>query len=136
MFPKDTKILVVDDMSTMRKLVIKQLKDAGFTDITDKDDGASAWQAVEKAVAEKKPFQLIISDWNMPKMSGLELLMKVRSSAATKNLPFIMLTAESENHQLDKANQLHVTGYITKPFTPAQLVERLTEAYGKAKKAA
>lgn len=136
MFPKDTKILVVDDMSTMRKLVVKQLKDAGFTDVTDKEDGLAAWQAVEKALGDKKPFQLIISDWNMPKMSGLELLMKIRSTAATKTVPFIMLTAESENHQLDKANQLHVTGYITKPFTPKLLVERLTQAYGKSKEAA
>ncbi|MCB0417332.1 MAG: response regulator [Bdellovibrionales bacterium] len=136
MFPKETKIAVVDDMSTMRKLVAKHLQQLGYENVQAFDDGAVAWPEIEKAHASGEPFQLIISDWNMPRTNGLELLSKVRSTKEFSHLPFIMLTAESENHQVDKANLLKVSGYIKKPFTPATLAETLDLVFKKNKKAA
>lgn len=136
MFSKETKILVVDDMSTMRKLVCKQLKDLGFTNVMAVDDGSTAWPVIEKAVRSKEPFELVIADWNMPRMNGLELLNRIRSTSGLIDTPFIMLTAESENHQVDKANQLKVSGYIKKPFTPDMLLSTIEQVSKTCKKVA
>lgn len=125
MFPKDTKILVVDDMMTMRKLVRKTLQDLGFSNISEADDGERAWPEIEKALSIGAPFQLVISDWNMPKLSGIDLLKKIRGKDETKALPFILLTAEAEKAQVMTAIQAGVNAYITKPFAPATLSEKL-----------
>lgn len=125
MFPKETKILVVDDMVSMRMIVKKTLKELGFTNLTDADDGDTAWDLVQKAVAENAPFQLIVSDWNMPRMKGIEFLKKVRGLAATAKTPFVLLTAEAEASQITEAGTWGVSGYILKPFTAATLTERL-----------
>ncbi len=131
MFGKETKILVVDDMSTMRKLVTKHLKDLGFENITASDDGANAWIEIEKASKAGQAFELVLCDWNMPRMNGLELLQKVRGTKAIKDTLFIMLTAESETHQVDKANLLKVNGYIKKPFTSGVLIQKLEAVFQK-----
>jgi two-component system, chemotaxis family, chemotaxis protein CheY len=123
MFAPQTKILIVDDMMTMRKLVAKSLTELGFTNLTDADNGETALEKIKLVGAEK--FQLIVSDWNMPKVSGIELLKTVRQLAGYKDVPFILLTAESEKAQVIEAIQARVSGYVTKPFTTAILGEKL-----------
>jgi two-component system chemotaxis response regulator CheY len=132
MFPPNTKILVVDDMLTMRKLVSRCLKDIGFTDITEADDGETAWPLLEAGATGQRPaFQLVISDWNMPKLPGIALLKKVRAHENMKTLPFMFVTAEAEKHQILEALQSGVSNYITKPFTPATLKEKLAQVWLK-----
>lgn len=128
MFDLKTRILIVDDMMTMRKLVAKACKDIGFTDITDAADGALAWTAVCEA---KPPIGLIISDWNMPNSTGLDLLKRVRSDSRFSQTPFIMVTAEAEAHQITEALKSGVSNYIVKPFTPATLKEKLELVHKK-----
>ena len=133
MFPADTKILVVDDMLTMRKLVIRCLKDLGYSNITDADDGETAWPILETAAKGGIPFQLVISDWNMPKLPGIELLKKVRGSDVTKGVPFVFITAEAEMQQVMEAIKSGASNYIAKPFTLAQLrqvLKNAVEAFG------
>ncbi|HEY8278445.1 MAG TPA: response regulator [Bdellovibrionota bacterium] len=128
MFSLNTKVLVVDDMLTMRKIVIKHLKDLGFTDIVEAVDGKQAYSVLEAA---SPPVQLVVSDWNMPNCTGIELLKKVRHDARFAKLPFVMLTAEAEAHQVKEALEARVTGYVLKPFTKETLQQKL-EAAAKA----
>lgn len=127
MFAPQTKILIVDDMMTMRKLVAKALTELGFTNLTDADNGESALEKIKLVGSEQ--FQLIVSDWNMPKVSGLELLKTVRQMSAYKDIPFVLLTAESEKAQVIEAIQARVSGYVTKPFTTAILGEKLKSVH-------
>lgn len=131
MFAPTTKILVVDDMLTMRKIISKNLKDLGLTNISEANDGAVAWPAVQDAHAKGQPFQLVLSDWNMPQLSGFEFLKKVRADERFKALPFILITAESEKSQVVEALQAGVSHYVVKPFTADQLKEKLEVAYKK-----
>ncbi len=133
MFPAETRILLVDDMTTMRKLVRRCLTDLGFTSVTEADDGETAWPMLESA-ASTIPFQLIISDWNMPKMQGIQLLKKVRANEALKTVPFIFLTAETEKTQVMDAIQSGATNYISKPFTPQTLKEKLALVHAQVQK--
>lgn len=128
MFPANTKILVVDDMMTMRKIVTKGLKDLGYSDIQEAADGNLAWAALDAA---NPPFQLIVSDWNMPNCSGLDFLKKLRADARFKTIPFIMLTAEAEAHQVKEAILAGVTNYITKPFTGETLKQKIEQTFKK-----
>jgi two-component system chemotaxis response regulator CheY len=128
MFDLKTRILIVDDMMTMRKLVIKSCKDLGFSDFTEAADGKLAWEAITHA---NPPIGLIISDWNMPNCSGVDLLKSVRADSRTKHIPFIMVTAESEKAQVIEAVQAGVTNYVVKPFTTDHLKEKLEAAHKK-----
>lgn len=128
MFTKETKILVVDDMMTVRKLVRMALKDNGFSNIVEAQNGNEAWQMLTK----EKDYGLVISDWNMPELKGIDLLKKVRETPEIEKLPFIMLTAESESSQVLLAVQYKVSSYLVKPFTAAQVLEKLSVAYKKA----
>lgn len=128
MFDATTRILVVDDMLTMRKIVQKSLKEMGFTDITEASDGQKAWETINAA---EKPFGLIVSDWNMPNCTGLDLLKRVRADGRVKLTPFVLLTAESESHQVLEAVKAGVDNYIIKPFTPENLKLKLEETYKK-----
>lgn len=132
MFSGDIEILVVDDMSTMRKLVQKSLRDIGYSKVTEALEGDDAWK---KLCSGEKKFDLIISDWNMPKMTGLDFLKNVRASDQFKNIPFIMLTAESESPQVLEAIKAGVSSYIVKPFTAMQLREKMKAVYEKQKAA-
>src|SRR4051812_13867805 len=114
MFDPKTRLLVVDDMMTMRKLVVKVCKELGFTDITEAADGSLAWEAIDKA---NPPIQLVISDWNMPNTTGLDLLKRVRGDSRYGKVPFIMVTAEAEQHQIVEAVKSGVSNYVVKPFT-------------------
>lgn len=128
MFSADTKILIVDDMLTMRKIVSKALKNLGFTDITEAKNGVEAWQTLQEG-----GFQLIVSDWNMPECTGIELLEKVRGDGDLGSLPFVLLTAEAETQQVQEALQKGVDNYIVKPFSPDTLRQKLEQTYGKVK---
>ena len=128
MFDPKTRILVADDMMTMRKLVVKTCKELGFTDITEAEDGAKAWEAVNAA---NPPIGLIISDWNMPNTTGLDFLKRVRADTRYGKLPFIMVTAEAEQHQVVEAVKSGVSNYVVKPFTVDQLRDKITNVYKK-----
>lgn len=128
MFDANTKILIVDDMMTMRKLVKKACLSLGFKNVEEAPDGQKAFEKLSAA----GDFQLIISDWNMPNCTGLELLKKVRADSKFKNLPFVLLTAESEASQIAQAVALGVSNYIVKPFTTDILKQKLEQTHKKA----
>lgn len=128
MFDPNTHILVVDDMKTMRKLVMKACKDIGFSSFTEAADGAEAWQLLS---ASDSSIGLVISDWNMPNCTGLDLLKRVRGSSKLKDLPFVLLTAESEASQVHEALRAGVDNYIVKPFTTVSLKEKIGQVYKK-----
>jgi len=123
------KILVVDDMSTMRKIVKKMLTDIGFSNISEADDGIPAWKMIEDAIQSNEPFEFVISDWNMPNMSGLDLVAKVRNGEKTKNLPFLMVTAEAEQSNVVIAVKAGVSNFIVKPFSKNTLVEKIGKIF-------
>ena len=114
------KILVVDDFSTMRRLVKNLLHELGYTDVTEADDGNSALPLLKKGA-----FEFLITDWNMPGMAGLDLLKAVRADAKLAKLPVLMLTAEAKREQIIEAAQAGVSGYVIKPFTAATLKEKI-----------
>lgn len=131
MFPKKTKILIADDMAMFRQMLKQALATLEFPNYHEFVDGAAAWQGLQGALEAKVPFELIISDWSMPKMKGIELLKKVRASPWGTRLPFVMLTGEAEKENIVEAVQSGVTQYIIKPFTVESLQQKLKLAYDK-----
>ena len=129
MYDPKTRVLVVDDMLTMRKLVQKALKDLGFTDFLEAADGAKAWEAFSTA---NPPVGLIVSDWNMPNCTGLDFLKRVRADSRFSKTPFYLVTAESEMSQVVEAVKAGVSGYIIKPFDANTLRAKLEEGSKKA----
>jgi len=119
------KILIVDDFATMRKILKNILKQLGFKNIIEADDGKSALK-----ILKKENFDLILSDWNMPVISGLELLNKVKSDNELKNIPFVMVTAEAQKDNILEAVKAGVNSYIVKPFTPETVGEKLNKIFG------
>lgn len=128
MFDTKSRVLIVDDMGTMRKIVGKCFKELGFLDQVEAADGALAWQAL---TTSQPPIDIIVSDWNMPNCTGLELLKRVRGDKRYAHLPFLLITAESEQHQILEAVKSGVHGYIVKPFSPPTLKEKLEATYQK-----
>ena len=120
------KVLVVDDFATMRRILKNILKQIGFTKIIDADDGSTAL-----AMLKKNKVDLIISDWNMPMVSGLELLKAVRSDESIKDMPFLMVTAEAQKDSVVQAIQAGVSNYVVKPFTPDTIKEKLEQIFKK-----
>lgn len=131
MFSNETKILIVDDMLTMRKIVRKALNTLNFNDITEAKDGNEAFELLKSG-----NFQLVISDWNMPTCTGIELLEKVRKDPNLQKIPFMLLTAEAETSQVQQALQLGVDNYLVKPFSADNLKTKLEQVYNKRQKAA
>lgn len=117
-------ILVVDDFSTMRRIIKNLLGELGFSNIKEADDGASALPMLR---SEK--FDLLVSDWNMPKMQGIELLKAVRANAELAHLPVLLVTAEAKKEQIVEAARAGVNGYIVKPFTAKTLKEKLEKIF-------
>lgn len=126
MFDPKTKVLVVDDMLTMRKIVTKILRELGFTDISEAADGIEAWEKTKDG-----GFGLIISDWNMPNCTGLDFLKRVRADQRLSKTPFILVTAEAEQHQVAEAIKSGVDQYVVKPFSKESLKVKLESAYKK-----
>jgi len=123
---KSKTILVVDDFKTMRRIVRQSLRQLGFESIEEAEDGKIALQMLEKG-----SYQLIISDWNMPNMMGIDLLKAVRADTRLRTIPFLMLTAESQKENVLEAARAGVSNYIVKPFTQEQLEERLDQIFQK-----
>jgi len=119
------KVLVVDDFATMRRIVKNILVQLGFKNIIEADDGTSALE-----ILQKEKVDLIISDWNMPKMTGLDLLKTVRGDANLAATPFIMVTAEAQQDNIIAAVKAKVSQYIVKPFTADTLAEKLHKIFG------
>ena len=117
-------ILVVDDFSTMRRIIKGLLQDLGFANITEADDGLTALPLLKAG-----NFDLLITDWNMPGMQGVELLRQVRADERLKKLPVLMLTAEAKREQIVEAAQAGVSGYVIKPFTAATLKEKIDKIF-------
>lgn len=128
MFDLKTRVLIVDDMMTMRKLVGKICKEIGFTDITEASDGTLAWEAIMGA---SPGFGLVISDWNMPNCSGVDLLKRLRADSRFGKTPFLLVTAEAEQHQVAEAVSAGVDSYVVKPFTKEVLAAKLEAVYKK-----
>ena len=131
MFPAETKVLIVDDMLMMRKLVQKSCKDLGFSDFLLANDGDEAWKVLNE---NSDSIGLVISDWNMPNLTGLAFLKKVRADEKLKQVPFVLLTAESEAAQVAEAIQAGVDNYIVKPFNLNTLKEKLEQTYKKVQR--
>ena len=126
------KFLVVDDFSTMRRIVRNLLKELGFTNVDEAEDGQVALQKLNSL-----PFDFVVTDWNMPNMDGLTLLQNIRATPALKHLPVLMITAEAKKENIIAAAQAGASGYIVKPFTAATLSEKLEKIFEKmGKKAA
>lgn len=131
MFPKETHILVVDDSLNIRRLVVDSLNRMGFTKITAAEDAVEAFNKLNSANESDKPVRLVLSDLNMPGPSGLEFLKQVRANENYKELPFILVTTESEKGSVIEAAMSGVSGYIVKPFNIETLTKRLKEAWTK-----
>ncbi|MGE4298820.1 MAG: response regulator [Desulfovibrionaceae bacterium] len=124
---KDIRILVVDDFKSMRSLIRSVLMKLGFKNVIEADDGASAWR-----VLNEEPVDLVISDWNMPQVKGIDLLRKVRESEQFRTLPFLMVTAEGFKENVIEAVKAGVSGYIVKPFSPGALEDKLQKILAKS----
>jgi two-component system chemotaxis response regulator CheY len=120
------KFLVVDDFSTMRRIVRNLLKELGFTNVDEAEDGVIALQKLKAG-----DFDFVVSDWNMPNMTGIELLRAIRADAGLKHLPLLMITAEAKKENIIEAAQAGASGYIVKPFTAGTLSEKLTKIFEK-----
>lgn len=120
------KILVVDDFSTMRRIVKNLLTDLGFTELQEADDGKTALVKLQSA-----HFDFLVTDWNMPGMTGIDLLKAVRADPKLANLPVLMVTAEAKREQIMMAAQEGVNGYIIKPFTAATLKEKIEKIFAR-----
>lgn len=125
---KNLRFLVVDDFSTMRRIVRNLLKELGFANVEEAEDGVVALQKLKGG-----EYDFVISDWNMPNMDGLQLLQAIRGDAALKALPVLMVTAEAKKENIVAAAQAGASGYVVKPFTAATLDEKLTKVFQNMK---
>ncbi len=121
---KNIKILIVDDFSTMRRIIKNLLRDLGFTNTAEADDGTTALPMLQSG-----GYELLITDWNMPGMQGIDLLRAVRADPKLARLPVLMVTAEQKKEQIIEAAKAGVNGYIVKPFTAATLKDKLDKIF-------
>ncbi|GGZ00648.1 MULTISPECIES: chemotaxis response regulator CheY [Shewanella] len=121
---KNMKILIVDDFSTMRRIIKNLLRDLGFNNTQEADDGSTALPMLQKG-----DFDFVVTDWNMPGMQGIDLLRAIRADENLKNIPVLMVTAEAKREQIIAAAQAGVNGYVVKPFTAATLKEKLDKIF-------
>ncbi|MCP4596506.1 chemotaxis response regulator CheY [Neptuniibacter sp.] len=121
---KDMKILVVDDFSTMRRIIKNLLRDLGMTNVQEADDGQTALPILKEGGID-----FLVTDWNMPGMTGIDLLKEVRSDPNLASMPVLMVTAEAKKEQIIAAAQAGVNGYVVKPFTAAVLKEKIDKIF-------
>ncbi|MDQ2068456.1 chemotaxis response regulator CheY [Natronospira bacteriovora] len=121
---KNMKILVVDDFSTMRRIIKNLLRDLGFNNTQEADDGKTALPLLKNG-----DFDFVVTDWNMPGMTGLDLLKEIRADEKLSSMPVLMVTAEAKRDQIVEAAQAGVNGYIIKPFTAATLKEKIEKIF-------
>ncbi|KTC51567.1 histidine kinase [Pseudomonas fluorescens ABAC62] len=121
---KNMKILIVDDFSTMRRIIKNLLRDLGFTNTVEADDGLTAIPILNSASID-----FLVTDWNMPGMTGIDLLRHVRADEKLRSLPVLMVTAEAKREQIIEAAQAGVNGYVVKPFTAQALKEKIEKIF-------
>ena len=121
---KNMKILIVDDFSTMRRIIKNLLRDLGFTNTVEADDGTTALPILQAGSID-----FLVTDWNMPGMTGIELLRAVRADDKLKTIPVLMVTAEAKRDQIIAAAQAGVNGYVVKPFTAVALKEKIEKIF-------
>ena len=121
---KDIKILVVDDFSTMRRIIKNLLRDLGFNNVVEADDGKTALPILQQGGV-----QFLVTDWNMPGMTGIDLVRAVRADPKLAGTPILMVTAEAKREQIIAAAQAGVNGYVIKPFTAAVLKEKIDKIF-------
>jgi len=121
---KNMKVLVVDDFSTMRRIIKNLLRDLGFTNISEADDGSTALPMLKEG-----DFDFVVTDWNMPGMQGIDLLKAIRADSKLSHIPVLMVTAEAKKEQIVMAAQAGVNGYIVKPFTASTLKTKLEKVF-------
>ena len=126
----NTKFLVVDDFSTMRRIVRNLLKELGYANVEEAEDGVDGLAKLKSG-----NFDFVVSDWNMPNMDGLTMLQTIRADAALSSLPVLMVTAEAKKENIIAAAQAGANGYVVKPFTAATLDEKLSKIFEKLEKA-
>ncbi|GEK74067.1 MULTISPECIES: chemotaxis response regulator CheY [Halomonas] len=126
MADKNMSILVVDDFPTMRRIVRSLLKELGFTNVEEAEDGQEALNKLKAG-----GFEFVVSDWNMPNLDGLEMLKQIRADDDLKELPVLMVTAEAKKENIIAAAQAGANGYVVKPFTSATLEEKLNKIFEK-----
>ena len=124
MVDANMKFLVVDDFSTMRRIVKNLLKELGFTNVYEAEDGVDALNKLRGG-----DFDFVVSDWNMPNMTGIDLLRAIRADATLKHLPVLMVTAEAKRENIIEAAQAGASGYVVKPFTAGTLDEKLKKIF-------
>lgn len=123
---KNLKILVVDDFPTMRRIIRNLLKDLGYENVDEAEDGAMGLEKLRNG-----SFDFVLSDWNMPNLDGLEMLKQIRADANLASLPVLMVTAEAKRENIIAAAQAGANGYVVKPFTAATLEEKLNKIFEK-----
>ena len=123
-YDTNMRVLVVDDFSTMRRIIKNILRQLGFNNVVEADDGTTAWD-----VLNKDKIDFVISDWNMPQMTGIELLRKVRGSEEFADMPFLMVTAEAQQENIIEAVQAKVSNYIVKPFTAEVMKQKIDKIF-------
>ncbi len=121
---KNMKILIVDDFSTMRRIIKNLLRDLGFNNTQEADDGNTAYPMLESG-----DFDFLVTDWNMPGMTGIDLLKKVRTTEKLASMPVLLVTAEQKREQIVEAAEAGVNGYIVKPFTAETLKEKIAKIF-------
>lgn len=121
---KNMKILIVDDFSTMRRIIKNLLRDLGFTNTSEADDGTTALPMLQN-----NHFDFVVTDWNMPGMTGIDLLKAIRADQRLAGLPVLMVTAEAKREQIIEAAQAGVNGYVVKPFTAQVLKEKIDKIF-------
>ncbi len=121
---KNMKILIVDDFSTMRRIIKNLLRDLGFNNTQEADDGNTAYPMLESG-----DFDFLVTDWNMPGMTGIDLLKKVRTTEKLASMPVLLVTAEQKREQIVEAAEAGVNGYIVKPFTAETLKEKIGKIF-------
>lgn len=126
----NTKFLVVDDFSTMRRIVRNLLKELGYSNVEEAEDGADGLAKLRSG-----SFDFVVSDWNMPNMDGLTMLQQIRADASLSKIPVLMVTAEAKKENIIAAAQAGANGYVVKPFTAATLDEKLSKIFEKMEKA-
>ncbi|NEX16961.1 MAG: chemotaxis protein CheY [Halochromatium sp.] len=126
MVDKNIGILVVDDFPTMRRIVRSLLKELGFTNVDEAEDGQDALNKLKGG-----GFQFVVADWNMPNLDGMEMLKQIRADPDLKDLPVLMVTAEAKKENIIAAAQAGASGYVVKPFTAATLDEKLNKIFEK-----
>ncbi len=123
-YDPEIRVLIVDDFSTMRRIVRNVLRQLGFNNVVEADDGTTAWE-----ILQREKIEFIVSDWNMPQMTGIELLRKVRADEKLADTPFLMVTAEAQQENILEAVQAKVSNYIVKPFTADTLKQKIDKIF-------